>query len=141
MPRRTNGLLIALATIVLTIKISTSSEACMVEHLLPTNCLLRMLITFFFCSNLLGIVPSSFDLKGVYSVNNTLARTVVLVRLKCVISLAYYLRWCVVKIAISVFRYFFHALFLTLFTPVYTCRCLAFCRFFHYTIVFKFTLH
>jgi hypothetical protein len=46
LPRRTNGLLIALATIVLTIKISASSKACMVEHPFPTNCLLRMLITF-----------------------------------------------------------------------------------------------
>jgi hypothetical protein len=42
LPRRTN------ATVALTIKISASSEACMDEHPLPTNCLLRMLITFCF---------------------------------------------------------------------------------------------
>jgi hypothetical protein len=48
LPRRTNAFLTALATVALTIKISASSEACMDEHPLPTNCLLRMLITFCF---------------------------------------------------------------------------------------------
>jgi hypothetical protein len=81
-----DGLLIALSTVVLTIKTSASSEACIVEHPLSTCLLLGMLITFYLYSEF-ARNSSFFDLKGVYSVNSILTPTVVPVRLRYVISL------------------------------------------------------
>ena len=96
-----------LSTVVLTVKASASSEACIVEHPSSAKLLLRMLMLITFCLYFESARNSSFlDLKSVYSVNSTLDPTVVPVRLRCVISLVDYLLWCVVKslfLCVSIF--------------------------------------
>ena len=80
LPKRTDGLLTALSIVALTIKTSTSSEACIVKHPFSANFLLRFCLYFESARNC-----SFFDLKSVYSVNSTLAPTVVPIRLKCAV--------------------------------------------------------
>jgi len=96
----------------LTIKTSASPEACIVEHPYSNNFLLSMFIKFCLFSEY-ARNSSTFDLNGVYSVNNTLSPPAVPARLRCVlVDYLSTVTLCVVKsLFLCVFIFFSCAIF------------------------------